>query len=229
MKTTCFFILSAILATAMICMTPAWCDPPVAGDRQASYESFIDEQIRHGEFKSTLGSATSPNLQKSAEVSREKVEFLKRNREALISNMEVDNVDKKPYKMSRYLNQRFYGSFRGEGPMSGTVAIEAYEEPQGRVSYQSYIDEQIRHGEFKSTLGSATSPNLQKSAEVSREKVEFLKRNREALITNMAADNVDKKPYKMSRYLNQRFYNSFRGEGSMFGAASIEAYEEPHR
>ncbi len=130
MKTNYFLIISAFILAAMLCTSPAWCETPGSGDQYVSYEGYIDKAIQHSEFKSTLGSPTSPNLQKNAEVSREKTEFLKNNRDALIRKMEADNVEKKPYKMTHYLNQAFYDSSRPGEIVLGTAAIEAYEEPE---------------------------------------------------------------------------------------------------
>ncbi len=128
MKTKYFFMASAILLATMLCISPAWCEPPVEDDQGVSYENYVDEQIQHNEFKSTLGSAKTPNLQKNAEISREKAEFLRNNRDALISEMKVNNVEMKPYKMHRYLNQTFFDSYHPGGGLYGESAIEAYEE-----------------------------------------------------------------------------------------------------
>ncbi len=130
MKTNYFLIATALFLAATLCISTAWCETPGEGDQRVSYEKYIDERIQHNEFQANLGSATAPNLRENAQVAREKAEFLKINRDALINNMEVDLVERKPYKMSRYLNRTFYDSYRAEGPLMGEAAIEAYEEPE---------------------------------------------------------------------------------------------------
>ncbi len=222
MRTQPIVTISAIFLAAMLFISPVWGES--SGDQQVSYnsydsydsyEKFVDQQIQHNEFKATLGSAVSPNLLKNAEVSRGKADFLRENKDALVSNMGINNIEKKAYKMSRYLNQMFYGSFRSEGPLPGTDAIE---------TYGGYIDKLIQHNEFKSALGSETSPNLLKTAEVSREKAEFLHNNRDRLISSMEVDNIEIKPYKMTHYLNQSFYDSIREGGSLLNALAMEVY-----
>ncbi len=85
-----------------------------------------------------------------------------------------------------------------------------------------HIDEQIRHHEFKASLGSPSTPNLQKAAEVSREKAEFLKTHKSTLIRNMEVARVEEKPYKMTHYLNGTFYNSILDYGSFLVADAGE-------
>ncbi len=207
MRTQSILTISVIFLAAMLFISPAWGGS--SGDQRVScnsYEGYIDQQIQHNEFKATLGSANTPNLQKAAEVSREKADFLRENRVALIANMEAENVEKKPYKMTHYLNRTFYDSPREGMHAPGAVAAREYE---------GYIDKQIRHNEFKASLGSPSAPNLQKDAEVSREKVEFLKGNRDALVANMEAENVEKKPYKMTHYLNRTFYDAIGDDGTL--------------
>ncbi len=127
MGTRSILTISAILLAAMLFISPAWGES--SGDQRLSfnsYEEYIDEQIRHNEFKASLGSPSAPNLQKIAEISREKVEFLKAHGSALARNMEADNVEKKPYKMTRYLNRTFYDSIRGDGALISAISIEKY-------------------------------------------------------------------------------------------------------
>ncbi|MCP4692507.1 MAG: hypothetical protein GY859_30970 [Desulfobacterales bacterium] len=218
MRTQSILTISAIFLAAMLFISPAWGGS--SGEQRISYnsyEGYIDKQIRHHEFKATLGSSVAPNLQKDAEVSREKAAFFKEHRDAMIRNMRADNVDAKPYKMTHYLNRTFYDyfpdSFRDETRSADVVAAG---------TYKDYIDEQIRHHEFKASLGSASTPNLQKSAEVSREKAEFLKTHKRALIRGMEIANVEKKPYKMTHYLNLTFYNSTLDYGSLLVADAGE-------
>ena len=219
MRTRSVSTISAIFLAAMLIISPAWGES--SGDQQVSFNSyamFVDQQIQHNEFKASLGSTNAPNLQKAAEVSREKADFLKENRDALSANMEADNVEKKPYKMTHYLNQTFYDSHREGTHAPGAVAARTYER---------YIDEQIRHNEFKASLGSPSFPILQKIAEAAREKADFLRENRDALLAGMKAGNVEKKPYKMTLHLNHTFYNAIRDDGTVLLADATEEYEKP--
>ncbi len=214
MRIQSILTISAIFLAAMLLISPARGES--SGDQRISYnsyEGYIDEQIQHNEFKATLGSANAPNLQKAAEVSREKADFLRENRDALVANMEAANVEKKPYKMTHYLNRTFYNSFHEGFDAPGAVAARTYE---------SYIDEQIRHNEFKASLGSPGFPNLQKIARAAREKADFLRENRDVLLAGMKADSVVRKPYKMTLYLNHTFYDAIRDDGTVLLADATE-------
>ncbi len=217
MRTRSVTTISAIFLAAMLFISPAWGDS--SGDQRVSYEGYIDQQIQHHEFKASLGSPNAPNLHKAAEISREKADFLKENRDALVANMEADDVEKKPYKMTRYLNQTFFNAHREGMDAPGAVAARTYE---------AYIDEQIRHNEFKASLGSPAFPNLQKIARAAREKADFLRENRDALLAGMKADNVMKKPYKMTLYLNHTFYDAIRDDGTVLLADAAGDYENPN-
>ncbi len=222
MRTQPVSTITAIFLAAMLFISPAWGgssgEQRVSYESYGSYETFVDQQIQHNEFKAALGSTNTPNLQKAAEVSREKADFLKENRDALVADMEADNVEKKPYKMTHYLNQTFYDSFREGAHAPGAVAAK---------SYEGYIDKQIRHNEFKASLGSPSFPNLQKIARAAREKADFLRENRDALLAGMKADNVVKKPYKMTLYLNHTFYDAIRDDGAVLLADAAGDYENP--
>lgn len=113
MKTQSIATISAILLAAMLFISPAWGESP--GVQRVSYETFVDLQIQHNEFKSTLGSPNTPNLRKIAEDARMKADFLRENRDALVTGMRSLDIENKPYKMTLYLNQTFYNAIRDDG------------------------------------------------------------------------------------------------------------------
>ena len=100
-------MVSAMVVMFMVCMVA----PVQGGDdaqaRKLYYESAITQEIDGCRAKSELRSSRSPNLRMKGHREASKALFLETHKVQLIESMVALNVETKPYKVQRFLNDRF--------------------------------------------------------------------------------------------------------------------------
>lgn len=100
-------MIPAVLAVLMLITVV----PVKGGDdaqaRKVYYEAAITQKIAACHQKSDLRSSRSPKLRMKAHREASKALFLKTHKAQLVDSMLVMNVEPKPYKVERFLNDRF--------------------------------------------------------------------------------------------------------------------------
>ena len=103
---TSVLILVIALATLIFAM-PAIADDTKALETRAQLEALIDRYIASNGAKSELLNSRSDNIRKSAIRSCRIASFCVTSREALVKEMLENNIEPKPYKVSRFLNEKY--------------------------------------------------------------------------------------------------------------------------
>jgi len=103
---TSALILVIALATLIFAM-PAIADDTKALETRAQLEALIDKYIACCGAKSELLNSRSDNIRKSAIRSCRIASFCVTSREALVKEMLENNIEPKPYKVSRFLNEKY--------------------------------------------------------------------------------------------------------------------------
>ena len=107
MKAKAFVILLVITLFAVIFTMPALGDDTKALETRAQLENIIDKYIACCGAKSELLNSRSDNIRKSAIRSCRIASFCVASREALVKEMLENNIEPKPYKVSRFLNEKY--------------------------------------------------------------------------------------------------------------------------
>jgi len=84
------------------------------------------------------------------------------------------------------------------GGEDGSLSLTAY--------YQSAIDDEITSCQEKQSLQNSRSVHLQRKGHLEASKAQFLIANREHLVAAMMKDGIGRKPYKVQRFLNDKFH-----------------------
>ena len=71
--------------------------------------------------------------------------------------------------------------------------------------YQTAIDEEIAQSRQMASLLSSRSPNLRQKGHREASMAMFLETNRESLVEDMLAQEIEPKTYRVERFLNDRF------------------------
>ncbi len=100
-------MVTVVVVMLMVCMVA----PVQGGDdvqaRKVYYESAITQEIAGCHAKSGLRSSRSPHLRMKGHREASKALFLETHKAQLVESMVVLNVETKPYKVQRFLNDRF--------------------------------------------------------------------------------------------------------------------------
>ena len=100
-------MVSVVFVVLMVCMVA----PAQGGDdaqaRKAYYESAITQEIAACRAKSELRASRSPNLRMKGHREASKALFLETHKTQLVTSMVALDVETKPYKVERFLNDRF--------------------------------------------------------------------------------------------------------------------------
>lgn len=107
MRAKAFVILLVIALFAVIFTMPALGDDTKALETRAQLENIIDKYIACCGAKSELLNSRSDNIRKSAIRSCRIARFCVASREALVKEMLENNIEPKPYKVSRFLNEKY--------------------------------------------------------------------------------------------------------------------------
>ena len=107
MRAKAFVILLVIALFAVIFTMPALGDDTKALETRAQLENIIDKYIACCGAKSELLNSRSDNIRKSAIRSCRIASFCVASREALVKEMLENNIEPKPYKVSRFLNEKY--------------------------------------------------------------------------------------------------------------------------
>ena len=89
----------------------------------AYYNDCIEHKISCCDRKSLMWDSRSENLRRQARLSILKASFYSANKEKLVHEMLVRGIEAKPYKVSRYLNKRFYESLNAAYPPPITLSL----------------------------------------------------------------------------------------------------------
>ena len=103
---TSALILVIALATLIFAM-PAIADDTKALETRAQLEALIDRYIASNGAKSEMLNSRSDNIRNSAIRSCKIASFGVTSREALVKEMLENNIEPKPYKVSRFLNEKY--------------------------------------------------------------------------------------------------------------------------
>lgn len=100
------------MLTAVVVMLMALMVVPVQGgddtqSRKTFFEMAIAQEIADCHQKSELRSSRSPNLRLKGHREASKALFLETHRARLVESMVALNMEPKPYKVQRFLNDRF--------------------------------------------------------------------------------------------------------------------------
>lgn len=74
----------------------------------AYYQTMIDNEINSCLEKQSLQDSRSVHLQRKGHLEASKAQFLMANREHLVEAMMKDAIGRKPYKVQRFLNDKFH-------------------------------------------------------------------------------------------------------------------------
>ncbi len=100
-------MVSVMFVVLMVCLVA----PAQGGDdvqaRKVYYESAISQEIVTCLAKSELRSSRSPNLRMKGRREASKALFLETHKAQLVESMLALKVETKPYKVERFLNDRF--------------------------------------------------------------------------------------------------------------------------
>ena len=107
MRAKASVILSVIALVAVIFAMPALGDDTKALETRAQLEALIDKYIACCGTKSELLNSRSENIRKSAIRSCRIASFCVTSKEALVQEMLENNIEPKPYKISRFLNEKY--------------------------------------------------------------------------------------------------------------------------
>jgi hypothetical protein len=89
----------------------------------AFYNDCIEHKISCCDGKSHMWDSRSENLRRQARLSILKASFYSANKEKLVHEMLVRGIEAKPYKVSHYLNKRFYESLNAAYPPPITLSL----------------------------------------------------------------------------------------------------------
>ena len=103
--------MKTMLSAAVVLLTVFIAAPVQGGDdiqeRKAYFEAAVDQEIAGCRQKVELRSSRSPNLRMQGHREASKALFLETHKVQLVENMVTLNMDLKPYKVHRFLNDRF--------------------------------------------------------------------------------------------------------------------------
>ena len=99
-------ILTVVLAT-MSGAVPALADDTTTLEKRAKLEALVDHHIAACSAKSEMLNSRSEAIRNAAIRSCRIANFCMTSREALIDEMLARNIEPKPYKVSRFLNEKF--------------------------------------------------------------------------------------------------------------------------
>ncbi len=80
-------------------------------DLRSSYEKMFEDFVKKTESKVKMSGSKSKNLRRTAHISSLKTEYLKNHKNALIAEMIQNNIPLKNYRISRFLNDRFFTDY----------------------------------------------------------------------------------------------------------------------
>lgn len=74
------------------------------------------------------------------------------------------------------------------------------------ITYSACIDDLIAKNELKATRFDSRSPKIQKTAELAKLKAAYLSNYKDLIIQDMARHNLEPKSYKISHFINEKFF-----------------------
>lgn len=95
--------------------------------------------------------------------------------------------------------------------LTGAVQIFAQSQLDEQLNkfYKDYISEKIAKVQAKISLKTSRSANLRLAAAKAEKQAEFLTVNKDILADEMVKQDIGQKPYKVEKYLNERFFESY--------------------
>ncbi len=79
------------------------------------YQACIEKEMAKCQQKQSLGGSPCENLRKYAKCKSCKAKFLSAHKEELVREMLEKRIVLRPPRVEAYLNQRFFGAYRGGG------------------------------------------------------------------------------------------------------------------
>ncbi len=107
MRTKTAIVMLVIILTTMLCTLPAHGNNTMAGDTKAKLENLVDEYIVCCDAKSAMHNSRSEKIRRAAMRSCMKAVYSKHYKEELVKEMLENNIEPKPYKVRRFLNEKF--------------------------------------------------------------------------------------------------------------------------
>ena len=109
MKARSIIILFTIIFPLFVWTSSAVSQTTETLDLKSIYSTAIDKAIAHCKAKTSYRNSKSENLQRAAALSCMKAAFFNDFKAQLIEDMIKASIGSKRYKISYYLNQKFYG------------------------------------------------------------------------------------------------------------------------
>jgi len=107
MKANSTTIFSIIVLTAVLCAVPVLGQDIMNMKMKAGLEVLADRYIAVCEAKSTLLNSKSENIRRSATRACVKAAYCRHHRKELVEEMIKQNIEPKPYKVQRFLSEKF--------------------------------------------------------------------------------------------------------------------------
>jgi hypothetical protein len=98
---------SIIVLTLVLCAVPVLGQDTMNAEKKAELEAVVDRYIASCEAKSTLLSSNSENIRRSATLACLKATYCRHHRKELVGEMLRKNIKPKPYKVRRFLSEKF--------------------------------------------------------------------------------------------------------------------------
>jgi hypothetical protein len=114
--------LSLIAAFAAMIWT---CVAVAETENEALYGNVVDQLIDNCQKKGPMLDSEHENIRKDAAISLMKASFYQKNKELLIADMIENGVELKEYKITHFLNERFFSKIN----QNDSGIAEAYSEP----------------------------------------------------------------------------------------------------
>ena len=91
----------------VLCAGPVLGQDTMDAKKRAELEALVDNYIASCEAKSALLSSSSETIRRSATRACLKATYCRHHHKALIDEMVKQNIDPKPYKVQRFLSEKF--------------------------------------------------------------------------------------------------------------------------
>lgn len=105
--------MKTCLSLLVVAMILCFYAPAFGGDGSAAslsdyYRAAIDHEIESCLEKTSLQNSRSDQLQRKGHLEASKARFLMTHRDHLVDEMVESDIERKPYKIQRYLNEQFH-------------------------------------------------------------------------------------------------------------------------
>ena len=116
------------------------------------------------------------------------------------------NINLAAHLKAKKSKTRLPASSRLELPQYLSLTQERYDEMKAEL--EALVDKYIANCEAKSALLSSKSENIRRTATLACLKATYCRHHRKELIDEMVKQNIEPKPYKVRRFLSEKFLDA---------------------